>query len=202
MDQFLEIFRSIPCGVEGWQEIWGDPIFTGTVFMLGYGLTGWLMLRAGRTTSGREAWLWRFCAFLFFFQVANTHLDLHAFVLTYGRCLSRAQGWYQDRHGVQQFVLIGAFVVAALLILLALIVFRRGILRNPLLVAGTTVALGTTVLKGINHSKLEPYFAVRFGPFRGADMLELSGIFMALAAVLIRLRLSRNRDAKDASGGN
>lgn len=202
MDQFLEIFRSIPCGYEDWKTVWGDPWFSGSVFMLAYGVAGWLMLKVSRLAGKRESWLWRMCAFLFFFQVFNTHLDLHAFVVSYGRCLSRAQGWYDTRNDVQQLVLIVVFVTAACLILLTVLIFRRSLVENPLLVLGTTIALGMTVVKGINYHHFEKYYGQYFGPFRGADLVELSGILIALAAAMFWLRKLRTKNSTDIQHGN
>jgi len=183
-----EFANSLPCGIEKWNKVWGAPIFTGTVFMLCYGLAGLLMLGVGKRVLGRERILWRIGAFLCFFQTINTHLDLHAFVVTYGRCLAHAQGWYAARHSVQYGLLVTAIVVMVSLILIAMIYFRRNLAQNFLLIIGVSIFLGLTVAKGINYHDLEAYYAGNYGPFRGADLIELSGIFIAAAAAWLRRR--------------
>ncbi|MCV2882362.1 hypothetical protein [Actibacterium sp. XHP0104] len=198
MDWFSKIFTSIPCGIADWTQIWGDPLLSGTVFMIGYGLAGVLMLRIAARTVGRERWLWRICGWLFVFQVANTHLDMHALVVSYGRCLARAQGWYQGRHDIQLVVLIGALALAAAIILGGLVVFYRNILGNALLVLGVTVALGLTVVKAINYHHIEHFYVGVFGQFRGADLIELSGVALALIAALLKWRGLRDSVAAAA----
>lgn len=73
--------------------------------MLLYGAAGIVLLQVSRRTDGRDRRLWLACAVLFFLRVLNTHIDLHALPGVYGRCLSRAQGWYENRGPVK---LLGA----------------------------------------------------------------------------------------------
>lgn len=185
-----DIVQSLACGFEDWKTVFGDPWFSGTVFMLGYGVAAVLMLRVARQITGREALFWRLCAIAFFFQVANTHLDLHAFVVSYGRCLARAQGWYSARHAVQYFVLVGSLVALASVLSLVMIVFFRSIFGNLLLILGVVLALGTTFVKAVNYHGLEQLYAGHFGQFRGVDLIELAGVAIALLASVLRLRKS------------
>lgn len=183
-----DVLQSLACGFEDWKTVFGDPWVSGTVFMLGYGVAAILMLRVARRETGREALFWRLSAWLFLFQVVNTHLDLHAFVVSYGRCLSRAQGWYGIRHDVLYLVLVWSLVALCLVLLVLLAVFFRSILRNLLLILGLVLALGTTFVKAVNYHDLEHLYAGTFGPFRAVDLIELSGVAIALLAGLLRLR--------------
>lgn len=176
------------CGISDWNKIWGDPIVSGSVFMVSYGGTAFLVLRVARRLAGRERVLWSICGALFLFQVANTHLDLHAFVFTFGRCLAHAQGWYQDRREVQFLVLAAAAALALAMLLVLVLVFRKHISGNALLIAGVGTALGMTLTKGINYHNLERYYGGDFGFFRGADLIEYAGIVLALSAALLRRR--------------
>ncbi|MEL6479741.1 MAG: hypothetical protein AAFR17_20630 [Pseudomonadota bacterium] len=180
------IAEAAACGIRDWMDLWGDPPISGTVFMASYLTAALLILSGARRAAGRERRLWRICGFLFLFQVANTHLDAHALIFTTGRCLAHAQGWYQDRHAVQTLVAIGLAAVVGLILLAVAIRFFRSILRSFVLVLGVSIALGFTVLKGISLQGIEAYYAGQYGPFRGADLIELSGIALALFAALIR----------------
>ncbi|MEM9138198.1 MAG: hypothetical protein AAGB15_00080 [Pseudomonadota bacterium] len=175
------------CGVDDWAGIMGDPLISGTVSMLGYGVTGWLILRVAAACMGRERWLWGMCGAFFLFQVANTHLDLHALIWTVGRCLAHAQGWYQDRREVQAIVIAAIALTGGMILLITVIVFWRNILGNLLLVLGTAIALMFTVIKGVSLHGLAAYYDGQHGPFRTADLIEYSGIVLALLAALIRL---------------
>ena len=134
--------EALACGLRDWGEIWGDPLVSGTIFMLAYGGTGILLLNTARRLSGRVRTLWIFCGILFLFQVLNTHLDLHAFIVTFGRCLSHAQGWYEDRRVVQLAMLAGLVGVVIMLLYLFVSIFQRDLGGNLLLVVGVGIALG------------------------------------------------------------
>ncbi|NHX27458.1 DMT family transporter, partial [Escherichia coli] len=99
-------------------------------------------LRIAARTEGRERWLWRICGWLFVFQVANTHLDMHALVVSYGRCLARAQGWYQGRHDIQLVVLIGALALAVA----TLTVRSASSGGNLIMIVGLQMRVGSAVL--------------------------------------------------------
>ena len=176
------------CGIDDWREIWGDPLLSGAIFMISYGVAALLILRAARDVTGRERRYWRICGFLFIFQFLNTNLDLHALVWTTGRCLAHAQGWYENRREIQLFFLIGLVLLVALILLTVMIVFIRNIAGNLLLTAGVAIALGFTLVKGINYHGVEQFYGKQLGPFRVADYIEYSGIVIAFLAALTRLR--------------
>jgi len=176
------------CGIDAWIDIWGDPLLSGTIFMVSYGVTAFLIFRAARNAEVKERRYWRFCGFLFLFQFFNTNLDLHALVWTTGRCLAHAQGWYETRREVQVLVLTGLVLFVTLILLTVLFVFFRNIVRNILLTLGVTIALGFTLVKGINYHGLEQFYGSQLGPFRVADYIEYSGIIFAFFAALLRLR--------------
>ena len=181
----------LACAVGRWTRIWGDSMVTGTVSMLLYGGAGLLLLGVSRRTGRTDRWLWRACAFLFFLQVLNTHLDLHAFPAAFGNCLARAQGWYQDRGPVK---LLGALLIgAAIAVVLigATVAWWRSVRANALLVAGVAIALGFTLIKGTGLNFAEAVYNNRVGPFRWADLIEYSGILLAAIAGWRRLRLVR-----------
>ena len=92
MNEIATIRDAIACGIDDWMGIWGDPLLSGALFMISYGVTSWLIFRAASQSSGRERRYWQLCGCLFAFQLLNTNLDLHALVWTTGRCLAHAQG--------------------------------------------------------------------------------------------------------------
>lgn len=186
MDQLAIYFEALSCGVRRWNQIWGDPFLSGTIFMISYGVLAVLVFRVAQQSAGKERWLWRLCGFLFLFQVLNTHLDLHAFPGAVGHCLARAQGWYEHRAPVKLAFLIGLAACAILISLVILIVFYRNIAGNLLLVCGVVIVLGFTLVKGIGYKEAEQLYEVQAGPFRIADFIEFSGIVIAMAAALKR----------------
>lgn len=192
MDLAAVYIDALECGVAGWRQIWGDPLLSGTIFVASYVVAAAFIFRVAPQATGRERWLWRLCGFFFLFQALNTPLDLHAFPGAFGRCLAHAQGWYDNRQQIQVAFLIGLAIGAALLFLLTLAVFYRNMLNNLLLVSGVVITLGITLIKGINYHGTEVILGGGSGPFRWADLIEYSGIAIALLAALKRM-LGKNR---------
>lgn len=191
MNAVTIIWSAFLCGVDHWMDIWGDPLLSGAIFMASYGVTALLIFRVARGVTARENLYWRICGFLFLFQMLNTNLDLHALIFTTGRCLAHAQGWYENRREFQVIFLLGLAVIISFILLAVLVVFFRNIFANILLTMGVLIALGFTIIKGINYHNIEQYYSVQIGPFRVADFIEFSGIALANIAALIRLHLNR-----------
>jgi hypothetical protein len=59
-------------------------------------------------------------------------------------------------------------------------------LNNLLLVSGVAITLGITIIKGINYHGTEDIIGGAYSPFRWADLIEYSGIVVALLASLKR----------------
>jgi hypothetical protein len=195
LNELVIIRDAFVCGIDDWMDIWGDPLLSGTIFMISYGVTALLIFRAAQRSAGRERRYWRLCGSLFFFQVFNTNLDLHAMIWTIGRCLSHAQGWYENRREIQLLFLVGLTLLVGLILLLVFIMFFRIIFRNIFLTLGVAIALGFTMVKGVSHHDLANFYGRTVGPFFVADYIEYSGIIIALLAALIRLRQIRLENA-------
>jgi hypothetical protein len=191
VNELAVIGDALLCGIDDWIEIMGDPLLSGTILMLSYGVTGLLILRAAPEGETRERWYWRACGFLFMFQMLNTHLDLHALIWTSGRCLAHAQGWYESRGEVQLYFLIAVAVLGVLVLCIIMIYFLRNIAGNMLLTLGVGIALGFSIVKGINYHALDQLRNARVGLFYVADSIEFSGIVLAFTAAVIKLRNSR-----------
>ncbi|MEM9584110.1 MAG: hypothetical protein AAGA08_13445 [Pseudomonadota bacterium] len=195
MDQFAVIWSAAQCGFDGWNEIWGDPWLSGTLLVLGYGITGFLLLKTATRLNGRERVLWTLGGAIMVFQAFNTPLDLHAFVWTFGKCLAKAQGWYEIKRQVQSGVFIGLLSVAVILILSCAVLFRRNIVGNLVLIIGIAISTGFTGVKGISLHGLAEYYSRPLGPFFVADWIELGGICLAFLAVMGRRWKMRKQPA-------
>lgn len=184
------------CGIERWSLLWGDLMVTGMIIMAAYAVVAvlmfWVAQRAAGRAAGRERWFWRLCGLLFFFMVFNTHFDLHALPTSIGYCLSKSQGWHDQRGAFRMTVMAGTAGFVALSLLVLLMIFARNIAGNLLLVLGVAVIAGFTATKAIGHKEAEQLYAERFylepiGVFHMADVIELSGIAIVLLAALWRL---------------
>ncbi len=188
MDQQSVIWEAAQCGYDGWAKIWGDPWLSGTLMVAAYALSALLLFRITRQLSGRERALWITCGLLMTFQAINTPLDLHAFVWTFGKCLAKAQGWYGAKDLAKSSLLVIALVIAAIATLSFLLIFRKNLLSNLLLIFGTMLALSMTALEAINLGAISAAIQTRLGPFFAADWLELSGAALTAIAVIFRRR--------------
>lgn len=195
MNELVIIRDAFICGIEDWKEIWGDPLLSGTIFIVSYGLTALLIFRAAQKSIGQERRYWRLCGSLFFFQVLNTNLDLHAMIWTIGRCLSHAQGWYENRRVIQFLFLVGLILLVGTVLILVFIMFLKNIFRNIFLTLGVSIALGFTIVKGVSHHTLADFYGRIAGPFSVGDYIEYSGIVIALLATQNRLRQIRVENA-------
>lgn len=192
MDQATTVAALYHCAIRRWTIVWGDPWLAGSVSMLLYGVVGLLLWRVARRTGPGDRRLWQLCAILFFFQVINTHLDLHALPAAIGHCVSRAQGWYETRGQVKLLGLVLIATISLLVLIVAVIAWWRSIRANALLVLGVAIALGLTLIKGTAVAEAERVYHLELGPFRWVDLLEYSGIAIAALAAVLRLRRLRH----------
>ncbi len=180
------------CAIRRWTIMWGDPMLTGTVSMLLYGIGGVLLLRVARRTGSSDRRLWQLCAILFFFQVVNTHLDLHALPGAIGHCVSRAQGWYESRGQVRVLGLIVIAAITLVVVAAATIAWWRSLKANALLVLGVTITVAFTLVRGTALDDLERIYHFNVGPFTWGDLIEYAGIAIASLAAVLRLRRLRH----------
>ena len=186
--------EAFACGVEAWSGFWGDPLFSGTLMMVTYAVAALMALRAVRGPRGLqglrgvERVVWALAAVLLVFQVANTPLDLHGLAWASGRCLAHIQGWYAERHAYQRELLILVALTTCALMAICILVLRRDLVSNGLLVLGLGLSLGMTIVKGINYHHLEALYALPLGPLRIPDVIELVGIACVLCAASIKVK--------------
>jgi hypothetical protein len=180
--------QALSCGVEAWSEFWGDPLFSGSLMMATYALAAVMAARVAARLAGAERLAWRLAAVLLAFQVINTPLDLHGLLWASGRCLARIQGWYAERHLYQRELLVMLAVTGCAVTGAAILVLRHDLVANALLVAGLGLALGMTVVKGVNYHHLEALYGARVGPLRVPDLIELAGIACVFLAVFLKRR--------------
>ena len=191
MNEYSVYAEAARCGYTHWQDIWGDPLFSGTVLVLAYAITGVLTLKTARSFRGRERALWVVCGAVLVFQAFNTPLDLHAYVWTTGRCLAKLQGWYKARAQVQVVLLVGLLAATGLFLAACGYLFRGKIIANGKLVLGVVIAVGFTGVKGISLHELAALYGRALGPMKIAEWIELFGIALAALAVWTRRRVLR-----------
>ena len=183
--------EAFACGFEAWSGFWGDPLFSGALMMGTYATAALTALRASRSLRGAERAVWTLAVALLAFQVINTPLDLHALLWASGRCLSHIQGWYTERYAYQRDLLVLLAITACVVTAICILLLRRDLLSNGLLVLGLSLSLSMTVVKGINYHALEALYQFPLGPLWVPDVIELFGVALVLCAAYVKIKRPR-----------
>ena len=162
--------------------------------MLIYAIATLAAARVSWQLSGAERRVWGLAAVLMAFQVLNTPLDLHGLLWATGRCLAHIQGWYSERYAYQRDLLVVLAISSCALLLLGILVLRRDLVSNGLLVLGLGFSIGMTIVKGINYHHLEALYRFPVGPLRVPDLIELSGIASVLSAAYLKRKNLRTSE--------
>ncbi|KQI73362.1 hypothetical protein AN191_00165 [Loktanella sp. 5RATIMAR09] len=176
----------LACLFADWSPTIGDPTLTGWITVAAYLGTSCLSVMVLYRHSGKLRLFWLGLAILLVMLAVNKQLDLQSALTAAGRCLAKAQGWYEDRRTVQiAFILtIVGFccVVGALL----LWVMRREVsLIWPALI-GIVGLLAFIAIRAAGFHHFDQFIGVKFGGFRMNVILELGGaLFIAINAIVL-----------------
>lgn len=135
-------------------------------------------------TRGRERVFWTLAALLLLFLAVNKQLDLQSFMTAAGRCMAKAQGWYENRRLVQlAFILVLAGT--GVLILMSLRRLLHGTLaRTGLALLGLVLVSVFVVIRAAGFHHMDMLIATRVAGMRLNWLMELSGPLLVLMAAL------------------
>ena len=189
---------SLPgCVFERWSPQIGDPTLTGWFTVAAYGVAGILCLVSFARSDTRV--IRRFgqvAGVLLLALMVNKQLDLQSALTAFGRCLSQAQGWYEQRRTVQAL-----FVIAILLgfVLTSGLVFRamrRYLGEIRLALAGLFFVLTYVTIRAVGFHHIDALFETRNLDTGMAWALELGGIALIAANAIAFLRLRPGRQER------
>lgn len=177
------------CVANDWQISIADPNVAGWAICATYALAACLATIVWRTSpfaaahQRRERILWTLITCLMAALALNKELDLQTLILTAGRCLSQAQGWYADRRLVQRDFIL-ALIALACAAGAGIIWLLRGIMHHNLIALSGLVALAGFVLfrGGSMFHIFEPEQA-----FEGTLLHNITSALEVLSPVLIIL---------------
>ena len=139
----------------------------------------------GRAGGARRQWM--LMTVLMALLCLNKQLDLQSLLTDLGRVAARQQGWYGERRGVQQAVVLGTLGVSLTGAAIVLLRFRRFWKQNVLLCAGLTVLCTFIAVRAISFHHVDTLLRTRFIGVKLNWFLELSGIALVwLAAARAR----------------
>lgn len=171
------------CVMQRWSPQIGDPGLTGWLTVLAYAVCAMLALAVWRRLKGQRGRVfWAVLALLLAALAVNKQLDLQSAVTVTGKCLARAQGWYDHRR-VLQALFIALVAGGALAMLLGLTVSLRGRLRRNLLAAaGLTLVLSYVVVRAFSFH--------HFDRLIGAQNLGVTNNFLFENAGLVLIAVN------------
>ena len=139
----------------------------------------------GRTRAGA---FWSVLAVLLALFAVNKQLDLQSALTAIGRCLAKAQGWYENRRVVQA-AFIAVLALAGLGFLAVMLRALRGRLaENGLAAAGTAFLVTFVLVRAVGFHHVDAMLRMPVAGLRMNWILELGGIALiaANAAALLR----------------
>lgn len=178
------------CILSYWRPVIGDPGWQGWATVLLYLLTSLLALRVAirgnfpAQTRRRERVFWFVITLLMAALAVNKQLDLQSALTALGRCLARAQGWYNERRYVQLAFLI-ALAGLALVFLLGVLALMRGSLgRSAVPAIGLAFTCSFVLMRAVGFHHFDRMLGVPVMSLRANTVLEWTGpVLILLSAV-------------------
>jgi hypothetical protein len=192
------------CALDRWSPQIGDPSVMGWVTVAVYVLAGSVALATyarapfPRASYGRERVFWLLLGLILLALAVNKQLDLQSWLTAFGRCVSKEQGWYQDRRSVQAMVVLG-LIAAMLALALALWRMMRGTLtRSGVALLGLVFVLGFVAVRAVGFHHVDALINLRVSNLRLNWLFELTGPTLVILNglwLLLRRRRRRTRAA-------
>ena len=180
------------CIARDWTPVIGDPQVTGWLTVAAYVGCLWLAIRVlRRRPAGAARGLWLAIAVLMAFLALNKQLDLQTALTATGRCMARAQGWYDNRYAVQL-----AFIAGLVLGVIAAMAWAtkslRGQMRgNGLALLGLGVLCGFVLVRAVGFHHVDRLISMDFARVRFNFWFENAGLLLIAINALMLLRRGR-----------
>jgi hypothetical protein len=182
--------EALSCALRHWSPGLGDPGFVGWLTVAVYAVAavsaGRRAIRGpfGADTGRRERTFWWCAAVLLACLAINKQLDLQSLMTEIGRCVARAQGWYEDRQTVQRWFIAG--IVASGVVALAGLgyLMRHTLPRTGLALAGLGFVCVFVAVRAAGFHHVDTMIGTVVAGLRVNWLLELPGpILVALAGL-------------------
>lgn len=181
------------CTFDRWQPGVGDPGFMGWFTVVCYFITFLLCVRVYfRAENSRKPlrFFWIFLSVLMLFLAVNKQLDLQSFATAVARCVSKMQGWYDNRQGFQLKVIIALAILAATVGGFFFWKLRKDLSRNFLALCGLTIVFGFVLIRAVGYHGFDALINTRFSFIKMNWVLELSGLALISLNALILIKYS------------
>lgn len=177
-----------------WNPGIGDPSVAGWIIVVLYGwaaaMIGWLLQGSGALRGqdmARERWFWHMLLAALVLLGINKQLDLQTALTELGRAVALAQGWYAERHQVQQVFIAGGVIAGLLVLAVAwyLVSGTRTSTRTAML--GGALLVCFVLLRAASFHHVDKWLGQGLAGPRFARLLE-SGALLLIGASAWRRR--------------
>lgn len=184
----------VTCVFDFWSPQIGDPTIFGWLTVVVYVLTAILVAAVFVQKRGRQRIFWGGVCVLLIALAINKQLDLQSAITAAGRCLSQAQGWYEDRRAFQMIFIISFVSTSVVLGSLMAWAFRRHFSRIWLALIGVTLLLAFVATRAAGFHGFDRFIKFEIANIQMNWLLEVGGIsLIALNAILSIRRRRRSR---------
>jgi hypothetical protein len=174
------------CIAERWSPQIGDASVMGWLTVIAYLVTAALALRvAVRLPGGRIRAFWALVAVLMLFLAVNKQLDLQSALTAAGRCIAKAQGWYNERRVVQVLFIEGLVGAAVLALLGGLYLLRRELAANVIALVGLVFVAGFVMVRAVGFHHVDALLGSNVLNMRMNWLLEWTGPVLISGNALI-----------------
>lgn len=180
----------VDCALQRWSPGIGDPNVMGWLTVVVYALAA--MATGRRAMRGpfeadsrlRERLFWGIATGLLVLLAVNKQLDLQTFFTEIGRCVARAQGWYEDRREVQLRFIIGIVIAGAAAIVCLWLVMRGTLKRTGLAVLGLGFVCSFVLIRAAGFHHVDTLINTTVAGLRMNWLLEMPGPALVAIAAL------------------
>lgn len=193
------------CVTGEWKPEIGDPNLTGWLTVLSYlicfGLAAIVSARI-YTRRWRGGLFWVGITVLMLFLAINKQLDLQSALTSFGRCLSHAQGWWEDRQTVQIAFVFGMIMVMTVIMACVLATMRGRIQENLLAFAGLGVLCTFVLIRAIGFHHMDSLIRLEVANISLNFIFENIGLVMiALNAIMLIELTAEQVDRREIAQG-
>jgi hypothetical protein len=184
---------------DGWIGRWspgiGDPTVMGWLTVLLYAIGAWQCFRLASTHAaviGRgDARLWRILALALLLLGINKQLDLQSALTELGRMVAAQQGWYAQRHAVQEQFIRGVIAVAGIAAIVLTILAYWAHPATVVALVGSAFLLAFIVIRAASFHHFDVLIRGEYLGLKLNWILEMGGIGIIIAGARWRLRAAR-----------
>lgn len=177
---------------EGWIGTWspgiGDPSWVGWFTVVLYFAVAVATLRLLRRHSfaRHERWFWTVLALMLLGLGVNKQLDLQTAFTELGRIVAREQGWYEVRHRVQLWFMVGVAFISVGGAAAAVVVLRRVPPATKVSLVGVACLLSFVVVRASSFHHVDHFLGARALGLRWNWLLEIGGLLVISLGVRLR----------------